>query len=117
MPIYEYECRACGHNFELIQKLSDPLLVNCPKCAQPTLKKLISPVAFRLKGTGWYETDFKNTRKTEEVSTQQNDNGGKVDDSPKQADSNSSNSSSNSTNDGTANQSTESTKRSVESKT
>ena len=59
MPIYEYECRACRHGFESIQKLSEPPLVDCPVCGQPELKKKISAVAFRLKGSGWYETDFK----------------------------------------------------------
>lgn len=59
MPIYEYECKACRHGFESIQKISDPPLVDCPECGQPELKKKISAVAFRLKGSGWYETDFK----------------------------------------------------------
>ena len=59
MPIYEYECRACRHGFESIQKLSEPPLVDCPECGEPELKKKISAVAFRLKGSGWYETDFK----------------------------------------------------------
>ena len=61
MPIYEYECRQCQHKLEKIQKLSDSPLVDCPACGQPGLKKLISAAAFRLKGTGWYETDFKNS--------------------------------------------------------
>ncbi len=59
MPIYEYECKACGHRQEAIQKMSDDPLVDCPACNQPELKKLISAAAFRLKGGGWYETDFK----------------------------------------------------------
>lgn len=59
VPIYEYECRACRHGFESIQKLSEPPLVDCPECGEPELKKKISAVAFRLKGSGWYETDFK----------------------------------------------------------
>ncbi len=59
MPIYEYQCRACGHGFETIQKISDDPLVDCPECEKPDLKKLVSRVAFRLKGSGWYETDFK----------------------------------------------------------
>jgi putative FmdB family regulatory protein len=59
MPIYEYECKACGHREEAIQKMSDDPLVDCPECSQPELKKLISAAAFRLKGGGWYETDFK----------------------------------------------------------
>jgi putative FmdB family regulatory protein len=59
MPIYEYQCEACGHVFEVIRKISDEPLVHCPDCGKPTLKKLLSAPAFRLKGSGWYETDFK----------------------------------------------------------
>lgn len=59
MPIYEYECTACGHTLEKLQKVSDEPLVECPVCKQPTLQKLISAAGFRLKGGGWYETDFK----------------------------------------------------------
>lgn len=59
VPIYEYECKACRHGFESIQKISEPPLVDCPECGEPQLKKKISAVAFRLKGGGWYETDFK----------------------------------------------------------
>jgi putative FmdB family regulatory protein len=59
MPIYEYECKACGHRHEAIQKMSDAALVDCPACNKPELKKLISATGFRLKGGGWYETDFK----------------------------------------------------------
>lgn len=59
MPIYEYQCQACGDTTEALQKLSDALLVNCPKCGEPALKKKVSAPTFRLKGGGWYETDFK----------------------------------------------------------
>jgi putative FmdB family regulatory protein len=59
MPIYEYECKECGHRQETIQKMSDDPLVDCPACGKPALKKLLSAPAFRLKGGGWYETDFK----------------------------------------------------------
>ncbi|MDT8384357.1 MAG: zinc ribbon domain-containing protein [Gammaproteobacteria bacterium] len=59
MPIYEYECKSCGHRQEAIQKMSDAPLVDCPECGKPELKKLISAAGFRLKGGGWYETDFK----------------------------------------------------------
>ena len=59
MPIYEYECQACGYRQEAIQKISDAPLVDCPACQKPELKKLLSAPAFRLKGGGWYETDFK----------------------------------------------------------
>lgn len=60
MPIYEYQCAACGHHLEAMQKLSDAPLKDCPQCGAASLKKLISKSAFRLKGGGWYETDFKN---------------------------------------------------------
>lgn len=60
MPIYEYECKACGHEMEAIQKMSDPVLTDCPVCEKKELSKLISAAGFRLKGNGWYETDFKN---------------------------------------------------------
>ena len=63
MPIYEYECKACGYRHEAIQKMSDQPLVECPSCHKPELKKLISAAGFRLKGSGWYETDFKNSGK------------------------------------------------------
>ena len=64
MPIYEYECTSCQHRLEKIQKMSDSRLVDCPECGKPDLKKLVSAVAFRLKGSGWYETDFKTGSKT-----------------------------------------------------
>jgi putative FmdB family regulatory protein len=64
MPIYEYACHACGHEFEIIQKMVDLPLEQCPVCTENTLKKKISAVGFRLKGTGWYETDFKNKNKS-----------------------------------------------------
>ena len=59
MPIYEYRCTDCGHELEKIQKLADAPLTDCPACGHSTLKKQISAAGFRLKGSGWYETDFK----------------------------------------------------------
>jgi putative FmdB family regulatory protein len=59
MPIYEYRCESCGEHLEKLQKLSDDPLEICPSCGKPELKKLISAAGFRLKGSGWYETDFK----------------------------------------------------------
>jgi putative FmdB family regulatory protein len=59
MPIYEYRCESCGHEMECMRKISDAPLTDCPSCGQPALKKLISAAGFRLKGGGWYETDFK----------------------------------------------------------
>ena len=60
MPFYEYQCGSCGYRLEALQKISDDPLVYCPECNEAKLKKLISAAAFHLKGTGWYETDFKN---------------------------------------------------------
>lgn len=59
MPIYEYRCQSCAHELEALQKLSDQPLVDCPSCGQASLKKKVSAAGFRLKGGGWYETDFK----------------------------------------------------------
>ena len=59
MPIYEYECQACGHVLDALQKVSDEPLKHCPTCGEEALKKLLSAPRFRLKGSGWYETDFK----------------------------------------------------------
>ena len=63
MPIYEYQCAACGHQFETLQKISDKPFSECPDCGKDALTKLISASAFRLKGSGWYETDFKTGKK------------------------------------------------------
>ena len=63
MPIYEYQCEACGHKLEALQKISDAPLKDCPECGKPALNKLISAAGFRLKGGGWYETDFKTGNK------------------------------------------------------
>jgi putative FmdB family regulatory protein len=63
MPIYEYECRVCGHKLEAVQKMSEQPLVDCPHCQKPGLQKLVSAAGFQLKGTGWYATDFKNKGK------------------------------------------------------
>jgi len=59
MPFYEYECTACRFYVEALQKISEPPLRKCPSCKKQTLKKLVSAPVFRLKGAGWYETDFK----------------------------------------------------------
>ena len=63
MPIYEYQCKSCSKSFEQIQKISDDPLTDCPECGQAALVKLVSAAAFRLKGQGWYETDFKKSEK------------------------------------------------------
>jgi putative FmdB family regulatory protein len=63
MPIYEYRCQSCGHELEKLQRLSDPVLKECPECGKAKLRRLISAAGFRLKGAGWYETDFKHGNK------------------------------------------------------
>jgi putative FmdB family regulatory protein len=59
MPLYEYRCGACGHELEVLQKISDPAPVDCPACHQASLQKKLSAAGFQLKGTGWYVTDFR----------------------------------------------------------
>ncbi len=61
MPIYEYQCQACQYELEALQKMSDAPLVDCPECGAASLRKKVSAAAFRLKGGGWYETDFKSS--------------------------------------------------------
>jgi putative FmdB family regulatory protein len=62
MPFYEYECQACKFYTEVMQKISDAPLIKCPSCGKRRLKKLVSAPVFRLKGAGWYETDFKSDK-------------------------------------------------------
>jgi len=64
MPIYEYRCGACGHHLEALQKMTESPLRKCPDCGKSRLKRLVSASRFRLKGSGWYETDFKNKDET-----------------------------------------------------
>jgi putative FmdB family regulatory protein len=64
MPFYEYECASCKFYTEVMQKISDTPLKKCPSCGKSTLKKLISAPVFRLKGGGWYETDFKSDKES-----------------------------------------------------
>tara|TARA_B100000678_G_scaffold6042_1_gene5232 strand:+ start:2218 stop:2556 length:339 start_codon:yes stop_codon:yes gene_type:complete len=59
VPIYEYKCNTCDHQFEILQKINDVPAKTCPECNSHNLRKLVSAAAFKLKGTGWYETDFK----------------------------------------------------------
>lgn len=59
MPIYEYLCNECDHQLDALQKMADEPLLECPSCGKPALKRLVSAPRFRLKGQGWYETDFK----------------------------------------------------------
>lgn len=63
MPIYEYACKSCGFEKDVLQKLSDEPLKTCPECSEDSFVKRISAAGFRLKGAGWYETDFKTGKK------------------------------------------------------
>lgn len=67
MPIYEYVCHSCGRQFEIMQKISDEPLSNCPTCHANEVTKLVSAPSFQLKGTGWYVTDFKDKKSTNEA--------------------------------------------------
>jgi putative FmdB family regulatory protein len=62
MPFYEYQCKSCGHQLEAMQKINDRPLKKCPDCGKPALERLMSAPVFRLKGGGWYETDFKSEK-------------------------------------------------------
>jgi putative FmdB family regulatory protein len=59
MPIYEYRCKLCGQEHEVLQKVTEPPLTDCPSCGKPGLQKMLSAAGFQLKGSGWYATDFK----------------------------------------------------------
>ncbi len=63
MPIYGYACKECGHTLDALQKIAEDPLVDCPECGKPALKRQLSAPRFRLKGQGWYETDFKKDNK------------------------------------------------------
>lgn len=80
MPIYEYECGHCGERLTRLQKTTDRLLTKCPACKTKRLRKLLSATAFRLKGSGWYVTDFKNqkTKSAPEAETPKDKNASKA---------------------------------------
>lgn len=69
MPIYEYQCSNCQHQFEAMQKMSEEPVTTCPKCSQHTAVRLVSAAGFQLKGTGWYATDFKDKGKPKPTTT------------------------------------------------
>ena len=60
MPIYAYKCTDCGHEKEVLQKITDAPLRDCPECGHPTMAKMVTAAGFQLKGSGWYATDFRN---------------------------------------------------------
>ena len=69
MPIYEYRCNHCEYRLEMLQKISDEPAKTCPECGEDSLLKLVSAAAFKLKGTGWYETDFKDKKPNKDTET------------------------------------------------
>ena len=85
VPIYEYRCNHCEHRLEMLQKISDEPAKTCPECGEDSLLKLVSAAAFKLKGTGWYETDFKDKKPNKDAKT----NKGNKSDSKKTSDSDS----------------------------
>ena len=72
MPIYEYQCDKCEHKLEALQKISDEPLKLCPECGKQSLRKLVSAAAFRLSGSGWYETDFKDKKEQKNLAKSDN---------------------------------------------
>jgi len=72
MPIYDYQCTSCDHELETLQKISAAPLTDCPSCQKPTLRKKVSAAAFRLSGSGWYETDFKKQDKQKNIAKKEN---------------------------------------------
>ncbi|MES2878003.1 MAG: FmdB family zinc ribbon protein [Pseudomonadota bacterium] len=90
MPIYAYKCESCGFAKDVLQKMSDPLLTDCPSCSASTFRKQVTAAGFQLKGSGWYATDFKGgsaaASATAPASTP-SDSGSKVAESTKPAES------------------------------
>ncbi len=84
MPIYEYRCTECDHRLEKLQRMADDPLKDCPECNKPALKKLVSAAAFKLKGSGWYETDFKGKDKPASESNKTSESSNKNSKSDKQ---------------------------------
>lgn len=83
MPIYEYECLKCGHNLEVMQKMSDKPLTKCPQCKASKLEKIFSQTAFQFKGSGWYVTDYSAKGKSAETKSDKADKAEKTDKSEK----------------------------------
>jgi len=79
VPIYEYACEECDHVLDALQKMSDDPLVHCPACGKPALRKLLSAPRFRLKGSGWYETDFKDKNQRNVLKADAESSAGKKD--------------------------------------
>lgn len=73
MPIYEFQCQACGTEVEILQKISDPHPTDCEACGKSEMKKKVTAAAFRLSGAGWYETDFKESDKKKNLTETNSD--------------------------------------------
>ena len=82
MPIYEYRCSACDQKHEALQKFSDAPLVQCPHCGKDALTKLVSAAGFQLKGSGWYQTDFRGGGKPAEKKADASSSDAKAADAP-----------------------------------
>ncbi|NCF63138.1 MAG: zinc ribbon domain-containing protein [Gammaproteobacteria bacterium] len=82
MPIYEYQCGSCGEELEKLQRMSDAPLTDCPGCGEAKLQRMVSAAGFRLKGAGWYETDFKKGSKKNLHDTGTSSKAGTADDKP-----------------------------------
>lgn len=82
MPIYEFECLSCGHRYDRLQKLSDPDPTDCPSCGAPQVKRAVTAAAFRLKGGGWYETDFKGDKDKKRNLVESGDGAAKAESKP-----------------------------------
>jgi len=91
MPIYEFQCQACGNEIEVLQKVSDPHITDCEACGKSEMKKKVTAAAFRLSGAGWYETDFKESDKKKNLTETSTDNKESKTDTNKKSDSDSSN--------------------------
>ena len=83
MPIYEYQCKQCNYRFDKLQRVNATPLNECPQCQQQTLKKLVSTPRFKLQGTGWYETDFKDKKPLTKKTPASKE--GKVEESPRKS--------------------------------
>lgn len=78
MPIYEYRCDDCGHQQEVLQRMSDAPLTDCPECGKASMQKMVTAAGFQLKGNGWYATDFRNSgSKAKPADTSSSDSGSK----------------------------------------
>jgi putative FmdB family regulatory protein len=101
MPIYEYQCAACGHQMEAFQKIAEEPLTTCPACQHSPLNKLVSAAGFQLKGTGWYATDYRDkakpkASKSEETNPAGSDSGAETKSSETKGDASQANNSSSS---------------------